>query len=243
MRKLFLAGTIIALSIVSLPEKVGTSNLVEASLFPVSVSVNDKDLTFSNSPVLNYGGKAYLPVRELVDGINGIVSYTEDKRKIEIHIPSAFNKKSEQSSMNKQGDFVLSIHSSKKTYHFNEPLDIWGTLTYLGEEDIVVGQGNPVLLFYIIDSHDNKTGDFAEASLRKRTMSKGAEYTSVFSWDTATSLNYLKSGMDLEAFLESFEKPWQLEKGMYTVGVSAQLLVGDSMEPMKLRTEFSVEVK
>jgi hypothetical protein len=74
-------------------------------------------------------------------------------------------------------------------------------------------------------------------------MSKGTEYTSVFSWDIATSLNYLKSGMNLEAFLESFEKPWLLEKGIYTVGVSAQLLLGENNELMKLNTEFKVEVK
>jgi hypothetical protein len=150
MKKFLLASTIVALSIISLPNQVGTSNLLEASLFPVNVSVNDKDLTFSNSPILNVGGKAYLPVRELVDGIDGVVSYAEEKRKIEIRIPSAFNKRSEQSSMNQQGDFVLSIHSSKKIYNPDEPLDIWGTLLYMGEEDIVVGQGNPALVFYIL---------------------------------------------------------------------------------------------
>lgn len=243
MKKLLLAGAIVTLSIVSLPKQVGTSNDIEASLFTVSVSVNNKDLTFSNSPILNYEGKAYLPVRELVDEIDGVVSYVEEKRKIEINIPSMFNKRSEQSSMIKQDDFFLSIHSSKKIYNSDEPLDVWGTLKYIGEENIVVGEGSLAILFYIIDSKGNKTSDVSDASLSKRSMSTGTEYTSKFSWDLATSLNFIKSGMDLETFLETSEKPWLLEKGVYTVGAYAQFLLGDNNELVQMRTEFTVEVK
>jgi hypothetical protein len=243
MRKMILVISLAALSILFIPKSAETSNVIETTLFPADVTVNNKQLTFSAaSPVLNFGGKAYLPVRELFEQAGGIVSYDEKNRTIEINTPSHEHKKSEISSMSSQGDYSLYIHSGKKRYKYGELLDVWGTFLYSGEEDAVIGHGSPLLTFGIEDSQGNLGSDRNDLYLFEETITKNTVYTSAFSWDLIKGLNYIRSGIEDPALFEAnFKNPWYLEKGQYTIHVK----FGNSIDgkPLDLTSNLVIDVE
>lgn len=243
MRKMILVISLAALYILFIPKSAETSNVIETTLFPADVTVNIKQLTFSTtSPMLNYGGKAYLPVRDLFEQAGGIVSYDEKNRTIEINTPTYEHKKSEISSMSSQGDYSLYIHSGKKSYKYGELIDVWGTFLYTGEEDAVIGHGSPLLTFGIEDSQSNLGSDRNDLYLFEETITKNTMYTSAFSWDLIKGLNYIRSGIEDPALFEAnFKNPWYLEKGRYTIHVK----FGNSIDgkPLDLTSNLVIHVE
>ena len=241
MKKATLVLVMFSLLFFVLPERAGTSNTVETSLFPVKIAFNDQELSFDD-PILNYNGKAYVPVRTLAEWLGGGVSYDDEEHKIDIYLPSPMkNKRAVLSSSTHDGDWKLSIHTAKKTYRANEPLEIWSNLVYTGEEELEIGHGNPLLKFYIIDAEGNKAGESNEDVLRYSKFSKNDLMTSVLDWAFIKSLNFYKSGMDPKRYKENYEKPWLLDQGKYTVGVLLEYTERDKTRH-SLSAEIPIEV-
>jgi hypothetical protein len=243
VKKIFKPLVLLALLTIALPNQAFTSNKVETTLYSFNLTAGpNKTPMHLGGPLLNYDGKAYAPVKALVESMGGQVSYQEKERNIEIVFPTPRSKKSEVSSVKKQGDFTLLLHSSKKTYAHDEPLDIWGTFMYSGEQEVTIGHGAPILRFYITDADGHASGDFTEDFLKKEPIGNNTVFTSSLSWNPLINLNYMKSGIsDLNNFHAAYPEPWLLDQGVYTVGIVFDNLIND--ERFTMETEIVVEVK
>lgn len=144
----------------------------------------------------------------------------------------------------KDENFQLLLHSEKKSYDSDHPLNIWGTLRYLGEEEITITHGNPVLIYSIKDSNGNYEEQGINTVLLKETFSTNNEYTSKIPLNIYESFNYQKSNMSSpEQFLQQTKRAWKLNPGEYTIGVRALLTQTSNNQKKELYTEVVIHIK
>lgn len=238
---IFLVATLI------IPSAVLTNNNVQTTLFPVTLSFNNKYINplDDQMEILNYKNQAYVPVRYFVSKMGGVVSYDDDERHISLIYPEHREKKSSISSTLQRGDFVLSLHvdelSSKRKQGM---LEIWGSLRYVGSQDVNIKHGEPLLIFSISDDHGNLMEDFAHTVLLTSSFSTNQEIISTFPFYLQTSFNHLKHEQEsLDEHLSNPEKPWVLLSGTYTIGVRAQYQYANSDDKTdELYTELQVSI-
>ncbi|MDF2660341.1 MAG: copper amine oxidase [Paenibacillus sp.] len=243
MKKGSIPFLFLALFIIALPHPALTSNRVEITLLPFNLTASPNKAPLPlDGPLLNYDGKAYAPVRALVESMGGQVSYQENERNIEILPPMPRSKKSAVSSIKKQGDFTLFLHSGKQTYASDETLDIWGTFMYSGEQEVTIGHGAPILMFYITDAEGNMSGDSTQDFLKEEPMGTNTVFTSSLSWNVLMNMNFMKSGVsDFHTFHAANPEPWLLDQGEYTVGIVFRNLIDGELVTME--TKIGIEVK
>ncbi|WP_167670370.1 stalk domain-containing protein [Paenibacillus tianmuensis] len=143
-KKLLLA--LIAGGCISVASVASSSDSIRAHLFPRSIYFNNQPTNKQNGgfEILNYNGSVYVPIRYIAENMGGKVHYDEAKK--DIYIVRHVNKLTKaEISVSKQADhFMLNLHSEKETYKSNEIMNLWGSLVYLGEEEITVGHGDPI---------------------------------------------------------------------------------------------------
>ena len=242
MKRIVITIVFFSIVLISFNKSAELSNIVETTLFPAHLVINNKLLDLTGSPVLNYEGKAYIPIRDFVEGMGGVVTYDERNKEIQARVPSQQDKTFEVNQLTKEGDFFLYIHVDKRQYNYGELPDIRGSFLYSGKDDLVIGHGAPMLLFYIKDSQGNFGTDISNDYLKEEIMHSHTMYTSIFSWDRIVDLNFMKSGYtDPKEFLAATPNPWLLEKGEYTVGVKFEHLING--KNVKLTSEAKIEIK
>jgi hypothetical protein len=220
------------------PRTAKTSNEVEANLFPVSVTVNDKALRLSpDTPVLNYNGTTYIPARVLAEQIGGGILYEEESRQVKIDLPMERERKAEISQTTTDGDFSLSIHSAKKMYTTDEALEIWGTFRYNGDQQMELSHGDPMIVFEIQDESGNVYGGKQYLVEIRSLFQKGNEVVSFLPWDIVKgiALNQKEPSADQPS------KSWALKKGTYTISA---ILEGDwqDQKQERLLAQLTIEV-
>lgn len=220
------------------PRTAKTSNEIEASLFPVTVTVNDKALQLSpESPVLNYNGTTYIPARVLVEQIGGGILYEESSRQVRIDLPMERERKAEISQTTTDGDFSLSIHSAKKTYTADEALEIWGTLRYNGDQQAELRHGDPLIVFEIQDASGNVYGGKQYLVESRSLFQKGNEAVSFLPWDIVKGIAMNQT----EPSADRTSKNWALKKGIYTISA---ILKGSwqDQKQKRLLAQLTIEV-
>ncbi|WP_139170800.1 stalk domain-containing protein [Paenibacillus naphthalenovorans] len=221
-----------------------SSDSIQALLFPVSLSINGERVENLYKPILNYNGDAYLPLRFIVEKTNGKVDYDSSTKNIDIEYQNTDPLKSEVTSLIKDENFHLLLNSEKKIYDSKEPINMWGTLRYIGEDEITITHGDPLLIYSIKDSNGNYEEMGIRTVLLEETFSPNNEYTSKPPLYLSESFNFQKSKMSSpEQFLQQTRKAWKLNPGEYTIGVRALFTQTSTNQNKELYTEIVIQVK
>lgn len=244
MRKKLLAAMLPMLLVVVMPQFANMSDSIEAVLFPGQVSVNNKEVSVSSeTPILNYNGNTYVPLRALVEQLGGGVFYEQADGSVRAHLHPTRQIRSEVSSLTTDGDFTLALHSGKKVFTEQEPISVWSALTYTGELETTIAYGEPIITFTLEDSEGNMYGEKQYLVENRTVLSKGNEYIVSFPWDIIKSMNYAKSGLDNWTQFEEQSETWLLPKGTYTIGALCDFTLPPDPVNKKLRSQITIEVK
>ncbi|UKS23941.1 copper amine oxidase N-terminal domain-containing protein [Paenibacillus sp. HWE-109] len=80
--KKFIMGVIVG-GAVSLSTVAAASDSIQAFLFPAFFTINDQSVDMDKeSPILNYNGQAYVPVRFMAEQLGAYVDYNEESKQI-----------------------------------------------------------------------------------------------------------------------------------------------------------------
>lgn len=74
---------------------------------------------------------------------------------IKVNTPTNLSAFAEISSSKEYKNFKVSVYSEKSIYESNELINVWGDMTYLGDEKISIRHGEPLLNFFIRDDQGN----------------------------------------------------------------------------------------
>ena len=235
------AALALLLAFLSFPTLGFSSDFVKAHLFPVQLTLNGKPGPLF--PILNYEGSAYTPIRATIEQMGGQVAFDEDKMEIAVSYPATANIKSEVSSIEHAGDFHLLLHSKNKVYKEGEPVLIWGTLIYTGEEAVEIGHGDPLIFFTIKDREGTVVGQPVNDILAKTMFAPHNEQRTVLPADLVVAYNWIKAGMPDDAeFARKVKIPWALPAGEYTIGVASQFQQ-TGKDQTSLFTEIQITVE
>lgn len=145
-------------------------------------------------------------------------------------------------SVSKQADnFLLNLHSEKETYKSNEIVNLWSSLVYLGDEEVTVGHGNPIILFSVRDEEGLSSDEFVESVLIRDQVKKSNEYKVTLPVNIVESYNYNKKGRSgIKEFLQK-ERPWLLPPGKYTITATAEF--GTHRDEKVIKSEITIRVE
>ncbi|XOK61985.1 stalk domain-containing protein [Paenibacillus elgii] len=244
MRKKLLFSFIVG-SCISAASAVSSSDFIQARLFPGSIYFNNQPANKQNGAfeTLNYNGSVYVPLRYITENMGGRVHYDEAKK--DIYIDHRVNNLTKAKiSVSKQADnFMLNLHSEKETYKSNEIIHLWSSLVYLGEEEITVGHGNPIILFSVRDEEGISSDEYIETVLIRDQLKKNNEYKATLPLNVIESYNYNKKGRpEIKKFLEK-ERPWLLSPGKYTIGVTADFSIDGDKKKKIIKSELTIQVE
>ncbi|WP_339369778.1 stalk domain-containing protein [Paenibacillus elgii] len=244
MRKKLLLAFIVG-SCISAASAVSSSDLIQAHLFPRSIYFNNQHANKQSGAfeLLNYNGSVYVPLRYMAENMGGKVHYDEANQ--DIYIDRRVNNLTKaEISVSKQADnFMLNLHSEKEAYKSNEIIHLWSSLVYLGEEEITVGHGNPIILFSVRDEEGISSDEYIETVLIRDQLKKNNEYKATLPLNVIESYNYNKKGRpDIKKFLEK-ERSWQLSPGKYTVRVTADFSIDGDKKDKIMKSEITIQVE
>lgn len=134
--------------------------------------------------------------------------------------------------------FEMNLFSNKEAYKSTETIQIWATLKYIGNDDIItIWHGDPYMVFSITDGKDFNSGGFVYTILTSTVLEKDETYR----------FDYKKSGGwsadDPSAdFWENFyeEKDLILPVGEYTIAVRGDFSLSE--EVVDSRSELLCEL-
>ncbi|PUA34864.1 hypothetical protein C8Z91_33890 [Paenibacillus elgii] len=244
LRKKLLPVLIVG-SCISAASAASSSDFIQAHLFPGSIYFNNQPANKQNGAfeILNYNGSVYVPLRYIAENMGGRVHYDEAKKGIYID-RYVNNLTKAKISVSKQADnFVLNLHSEKETYKSNEIINLWSSLVYLGEEEITVGHGNPIILFTVRDEKGVSSDEIIETVLIRDQLKKNNEYKATLPLYIIESYNYNKKGRpNTKEFFEK-EQPWLLSPGKYTIGVTADFKIDGDKKNKIMKSEITIQVE
>lgn len=175
MRKFFLCTIIIFLvsnlavvvkAEVQKGQKISDNVLKSDVTIKVNNNVVEAD---EESSLLHYKGRTYLPLRAVAQAMGGWVSYDPRTKRIDIDHQPMKTMKSSKNARTRKGNFTLSLYSSKTVYKAGEPIDIWSTLQYEGDDRIEIIHPNRMILYSIRDEAGQATDDMTQVA-RKQTV-------------------------------------------------------------------------
>lgn len=243
MGKKYTLGLAAVLFVILLPHSANTSNVLETTLFPVRLTVNDARVEISPAlPILNYEGTTYVPLRNVVEHLKGGVYYEPSDNSVQVQLNTINQVQSRVTSLTDNGDFKLSLHSAKEVYAYGEPLQVWSALTYTGEQELPLVHGKPAIIFTITDPDGELYGEPQHLVGQQTTFRQGDVYLAQFPWETIMGMNFAQSGMeDWYAFVGQ-TKSWLLKTGTYTIGAEASVWLEDK-EQVKVHGKISITVQ
>ncbi|WP_426453902.1 stalk domain-containing protein [Paenibacillus sp. S-38] len=241
MKKVLLSALIIGSTLITATSISYSSNYLEnVFLFPVKLLFNDtlKDLDKGYS-TLNYNGHTYLPARFLVENMGGTIEYDPLEKTVSVLTADSSSEKiSTLSSVKKEMDYELVLHSANSMYSEKKHLNIWGNLVYKGKQSKEITHASSVLVFYIRDEDGFETGVYRSAVGKKSLLNKNSEITYELPPALIREYNFQKNnGNGREEYENSsiFLKP-----GKYTIGINASF--NDGTEK-KLNTELQINIQ
>lgn len=247
MKKIVL-GFAIAMAVSLSATAEAASDGVRASLFDAKIVVNNDPVQLNaDNPLLNYNGRAYVPVRQIGELTGGAVGYDEDNRTIYIDGTVAGARGIAAVKAQAEDDtFTLELFSAKAAYEEGEPIRIWGRVTMEKDEPVTVYHGTSLVGFTLSDSEGVEAYGFPGFSLETTKYSPDDEYD--FSVPNFSVLfNWNKQGVsDPEAFLNEAKRPGVLPKGTYTIKAYADYRLSVEATPESnrhLETSIQFTVK
>ncbi|MBG9792221.1 hypothetical protein ABD76_06780 [Paenibacillus dendritiformis] len=202
------------------------------------------------SPLLHYKGRTYLPLRAVARVMGGWVSYDPRTKRIDIDHQPMKTMKSSKNARTRKGDFTLSLYSSKTVYKTGEPIDIWSTLQYEGDERIEIIHPNRMILYSIRDEAGQATDDETQVAGKHTVFEPGdivldvldsfhlVKYNFLYNRDTAPD-----PGVD-DPFSDNVRRAF-LPAGKYRILAYTSSLeeegAGEKLD--ELRVELEIEVR
>lgn len=205
--------------------------------FPISYIFNGVNEKMSDEyTTLNYKDHVYVPLRFVAETMKGSVTYKGETKSVHINYIDPYETLAQDTSTIKQGDFLLSLHTSKKRFRENETIRIWSTLTYTGNQEIEVEHANPLLRYYIKDDKGNYSEDYTSTNLVKDKLKTNSSYLLNFTKDSINNYNIMINDGAWDP-----DKHNHLKPGKYVIGVIADYELMGKAEYYHTELEIPVQ--
>lgn len=219
------------------------SDSIEVQLFPVTIIKNGvkKDIP-ADSPILNYNGQAYAPIRLIAEDTPGEVSYDDKSKSIYIDsAPESWGKSVIHSTKVEQ-DYEISIHSAKKVYKQGDLLQIWGEFKYTGDTPVTLDTPYPIS-YSITNSAGRKYNEVRTLAQIPTVFNSGDTTLLGSPHHLVTMYHIYESGItDPIQFFEQTPRPHVLTKGNYTITLKAYFFVESTNPEKRTKINFSTEI-
>ncbi|WP_314589402.1 stalk domain-containing protein [Paenibacillus terrigena] len=225
--------------------------LVKAAVSNVFMIVNNVQLHADSMPeILNYKNQIYVPLRFIANQLGALVGYDPISRNVYIDHNNHSEVRSKLNATVTEGDFELSISSASTKYKQGDPIKIWSTLTYRGEDPITVSHGGTLLYFSLMDEDQYTEGYVKTAMLVYEKFQQGDNAFSFLDPGLFTTYWASKNQItDIDKYLQETPRPHILPKGRYTIMVHAEFYIGDKFDPSdetqhrKFSAEIPIEIE
>lgn len=202
---------------------------IPVSLSPAKIIVNERPAKTGELPIFNYKNRTYVPLREIAENIGADVSYNADTKLISISYPEDRPIHSQVNDTATHGSLTLTIYSEKETYSENDIIRVWASFNNSGEETVIFS-GEPLFVFYLIDSQKHKKYEILGLAHVTRNFKMNDEYR--------RDLLLYKLGGERQ-----FDKKLSLPKGTYTLGAETKFRLKQDTPAVNLNTEINITVE
>ncbi|WP_152396739.1 stalk domain-containing protein [Paenibacillus guangzhouensis] len=222
------------------------SLLVKAAVSHVFLVVNNVQLHADSMPeILNYKNQIYVSLRYIANQFGALVGYDPTSRNVYIDHNDYGQVRSKLNASVTEGDFELSISSASAKYKQGDPIKLWSTLTYRGEDPITVSHGGSLLYFSLMDEDQFSEGYVKTVMLVYEKFQQGDNIVSFLHPGLFTTYWASKNQItDIDRYLQETPRPHILPKGRYTIIVHAEFAIGEKFDPAddSKHREFSAEI-
>lgn len=148
-KKISVIVTTIATCIVVLSMLTAASPL-GSYLFKGTLVLNNNVVVLKQS-LYKINGTIYVPLRAFTEQLKGNIAYDKQTETVYIEQQLLSNKKSTINKKSENESFTLHSFSTKDTYKYGEPIEIWSRLTNHSNETIDIEHGEALIDFIITD--------------------------------------------------------------------------------------------
>ncbi|WP_127484311.1 copper amine oxidase N-terminal domain-containing protein [Paenibacillus ehimensis] len=214
-----------------------SSDTIQATLFPAKLTFNGVEKKLPQDyAVFNYNGHAYLPIRFIAENMNAGIRYDEKSKSISVNYSDPREKLALLSSIKQKDQYVLSIHSAKETYSEGDAINVWGSLSFRGNE-VKISHGAPLLTFSLKDESGYILEQYSELSSTTDQLKTNNEYMVSLPNNFVREYYFQKNNLKNE---DDYNKTsLTLGKGKYTIGLRANFSDGTEQN---ITTEIDIVV-
>lgn len=192
---------------------------IKAALFQSKIIVNNKLKELSSeTTLLNYNNRVYVPLRAFASILGSAVGYDADNKTIFVDQPNSWPVKSELHGATEKEGLEIKILSEKAVYAYGEPIRIWARLSNASAQEITLYLASPLVGFNIKDKDGFESNQWYALDLHTSKFKPGDEYSSILSPRQFLAYNAYKQGIyDFDQYSDKTARPAALPKGEYTI--------------------------
>ncbi|MFC6334805.1 stalk domain-containing protein [Paenibacillus septentrionalis] len=224
---------------------LGASDNIVSYLFKGKLVINNEIVDLKKE-IFNINGSVYVPLRALAEETHGFISYDHNDQTIYVEQTNTSTKKSTINEQDKNDVFTLAAFSSKQTYSYGEPVEIWARLSNHSEQTLNLSHGFALIEYTITDEEGFSSKDNFGLALYLSSFEPGDELHSNLSQRSLFTYNLNKYGLndnkDIHAYLNETLRPSVLPRGNYEVKIRAEYWIGDGDNANKQAESLEVSL-